>query len=241
MDALIRRRDTVKMLILALLLDGLNQREIAKRLNLTPQAISEYFKELSTEGLIEGYDLTDRGLKWLIEKVYEVHMWSEEILKRVFSVKVIAIAVGDVKRGGKVRYWFEEGIVYCKADENYNAIALTDGKDEEVLIKPLSFKPPEKGGVVIYQVPDAVLGGSRSVDLDRLRELAKDRLVVALGVEALVACRKAGLNAIFFGSKYSCVEAVHHGCNVLAVCTQSLVKDLVHTLLDEGISFSVEH
>ena len=40
MDALIRRKDTVKMLILSLLLDGLNQREIARRLNLTPQAVS---------------------------------------------------------------------------------------------------------------------------------------------------------------------------------------------------------
>jgi len=236
-----KRRDTVKMLILSLLLDGLNQREISKRLNLTPQAISEYFKELSSEGFVEGYELTDKGLKWLVEKMYEVHTWSEDILKRVFSAKVVAVALGNVRRGDKVRYWFEGGIIYCKVDRDYNAVALTDGRDEEVLIKPISFKPPEKGRVTIYQVPDVALGGSKSIDINKLKKLAKNKFVVALGVEALVACKKAKLNAVFFGSKYSCIEAAYHGCDVLAVCTQSLVKDLIHILIDEELNYSIEH
>ncbi len=240
MDALIRRKDTVKMLILTLLLDGLNQREIAKRLNLTPQAISEYFKELNAEGFVEGYEVTDKGLKWLTEKIYEIHTWSEEILKRVFSVNVVAIAVGRVSKGEKVRYWFENGLIYCKVDENYNAIALTDGTNEDVLIKPVSFKPPRKGKVTILPVPDVVYGGSKSVDLEKLKKLAENRFVVALGVEALIACKKAGLNAVFFGSKCGCVEAVHHGCDVLAVCTQSLLRDLTQTLISEEIEYSIE-
>ncbi len=239
MEALIRRKDTVKLLILSQLLNGLNQREIAKKLRLTPQAISEYFKEMSAEGLIKGYEVTDKGFRWLVERLYDVHVWTESILKRIFSKNVVAIAVGEVRRGDRVRYWFENGLIYCKVDEDYNAIALTEGRDEDVLIKPLKFRTPKKGGVMVFVVPDTVVGGSKSVDLNALKMLSEGRYVVAMGVEALVACKKVGVDAVFFGAKQSCVEAVHHGCDVLAVCTQSLLNDLVQTLLDEGIEYEI--
>ena len=239
MEALVRRRDTVKLLILSLLLNGLNQREIAKRLCLTPQAISEYFKELNSEGFVRNYEVTEKGLRWLIEKIYEIHVWSENILKNLYSEKVIAVAVGKVREGDKVRYWFDKGLIYCEVSDDYNAVALTDGENEEVLIKPITFKPPERGNVTIFVVPDVTLGGSKAVDVRKIYEIAKDKVVVALGVEALIACRKAGINAVFFGAKYCCVEAVHHGCDVLVVCTQSLLNDLIQTLMDEGIKYSL--
>ena len=52
MNVLISRRDTIRLLILAELAINkeCNQRDIAKKLNLTPQAISEHFKELVNEG-----------------------------------------------------------------------------------------------------------------------------------------------------------------------------------------------
>ncbi|WP_457548510.1 DUF7839 domain-containing protein [Archaeoglobus sp.] len=239
MEALIKRKDTVKLLILSLLLNGLNQREISKRLSLTPQAISEYFKELNSEGLVRNYEITEKGLRWLIEKLYEIHVWSENILKNLYSEKVVAIAVGKVREGDKVRYWFDRGLIYCEVSDDYNAVALTNGENEEVLIKPITFKPPEKGNVTIFIVPDATLGGSKAVDIQKIYEIAKDKVVVALGVEALIACRKAGLNAVFFGAKQCCVEAVYHGCDVLAVCTQSLLNDLIQTLMDENIKYKI--
>ncbi len=239
MEALIRRKDTVKLLILSYLLNGLNQREISKRLCLTPQAISEYFKELNSEGFVRNYEVTEKGLRWLVEKLYEIHVWSENILKNLYSEKVVAIAVGKVRKGDKVRYWFDNGLIYCEASDDYNAVALTNGENEEVLIKPIMFKPPEKGKVTIFVVPDVTLGGSKVVDVQKIYEIAKDKVVVALGVEALIACRKANLNPVFFGAKHCCVEAVHHGCDVLAVCTQSLLNDLIQTLMDENIKYEI--
>jgi putative transcriptional regulator len=239
MDALIKRKDTVKLLILSQLLRGLNQREIAKRLGLTPQAISEYFKELYAEGLVRDYELTEKGFRWLVEKLFDLHVWTENMLKDLYSKNVIAIAVGEVREGDRVKYWFEDGLVYCKVSEDYNAIALTGGKDEDVLIKPIAFKPPERGKVTVFVVPDVVVGGSKSVDVDKLKELGKGKVVVALGVEALVACRKVGFNPVFFGAKQCCVEAVHHGCDVLAVCTQSLLNDLLQTLMNENIEYKI--
>ena len=234
-----RRRDTVKLLILTLILDGLNQREIAKRLRLTPQAISEYFKDLTSNGLVKDYNITEKGFRWLVERLFNLHVWTENILKDLYSRNIVAIAVGEVRRNDKVFYWFENGLIYCKVNENYNAIAITDGKDEEVLIKPLAFKPPRRGKVQIFVVPEVVDGGSKVVDVDNLRRIGEGKFVVSLGVEAFVACKKANLNSIFFGARCCCVEAVHHGCDVLVVCTRSLLNDLIQTLLDEGIEYEV--
>jgi putative transcriptional regulator len=242
MDVLLSRRDTVKLLVLSQLLTTSNQREIAKRLKLTPQAVSEYFKELISEGLVKSgnkYEITDKGLKWLIDQLFNIHMWTERLLKNLYSSSITAIANERIEKGDKVHYWFKDGLIYCdKSGEN--AIALTSADaGEEILIKPIAFKPPKRGEVLVFEVPDVTSGGSRAVDLDKLKELADGRVVTALGVEALVACRKAGLNPVFFGAINVCIESAHHGCDVLLVCVKNLVKDVIQRLMDENLSFKV--
>jgi len=245
MDVLLSRKNTVKLLILSLLLNNANQRQIAKRLNLTPQAVSEYFKELVSDGLVEcnrGYVITDRGLKWLVDELFNIHVWSERILKCLYSTSLTAISTEKIEKGEEVGYLFQNGLIYCgkSKDYNYKAIALTSADEgDEILIRPLTFKPPKKGEITIFEVPDVTSGGSRCVDLNKLKEIAKGKIVTALGVEALVACRKSGLKPVFFGAREVCIESAHHGCDVLVVCTKSLVKDLIQKLLDESLTFDV--
>jgi len=250
MRVLLSRRDTIRLLILAELITNknINQREIANRLNLTPQAISEYFKELTSEGLVRViqkgfYEITEKGIDWLVKNLFDLHLFSEDLLKRIYSYSLVAIAVGEIRKGDEVRYWFDKGLIYCTKDENPNSIALTTAEDgEEVLIKPKEeFKPPEKGRVTVFKVPDVCQGGSRAVDLKILREfVAKADVVVALGVEGLISCRKVGVEPVFFGAKDACVESAHHGCNVVVVCTESLIDDMLRRLIDEDIPFEVK-
>ena len=250
MRVLLSRRDTIRLLILAELITNrnINQREIANRLNLTPQAISEYFKELTSEGLVRViqkgfYEITEKGIDWLVKNLFDLHLFSEDLLKRIYSYSLVAIAVGNVRKGDEVRYWFDRGLVYCTKDGNPNSIALTSAKDgEEVLIKPKEeFKPPEKGKVTVFKVPDVCEGGSRAVDLESLKGfIANADVIVALGVEALISCRKIGVEPVFFGAKEVCVESAHHGCNVVVVCTESLIDDMLRRLIDEDIPFEVK-
>jgi len=250
MNVLLSRRDTIRLLILAELITNrkCNQKDIATKLNLTPQAISEYFKELTAEGLVKTvqkgyYEVTDKGVDWLVKNLFDLHVFSEELLKRIYSRSLIAIAVGDVEKGDEVAYWFEKGLIYCKRNGKPNSIALTSAKDgEEVLIKPKDeFKPPNRGKVTVFKVPDICEGGSRSANLDMLRKTIEGvDVVVALGVEALIACRKIGIEPVFFGAREVCVESAHHGCNVAVVCTESLINDLLRRLIEENITFEVK-
>lgn len=248
---LLERKETVQLLILTELMINpeCNQREIAKKLNLTPQAISEYFKDLTAEGFVRVvhrgyYEITKKGEEWLTRNLLDLHVFSEEMLKKIYSKTIVAIAVGKVEENSVVKYWFEDGFIFAKKEDNGNGIALTSAEDgEDVLLKPTgSFEPPEKGEVVIVKVPNVAEGGSRKIDLEKLRELIKSRsrsIVVALGIEALVACRKIKVEPIFFGAKDVCVEAAHHGSGVIVVCAESRVNDLMRTLIEEGLRFEI--
>ncbi|MDW7990253.1 MAG: winged helix-turn-helix transcriptional regulator [Archaeoglobaceae archaeon] len=246
------RKETVQLLILTELMINpeCNQRDISRKLNLTPQAISEYFKELTAEGFVKVvhrgyYEITKKGEEWLTKNLLDLHFFSEEMLKKIYSKTIVAIASGDIEEGATVKYWFEDGFIFAKKDEKGSGIALTSAKDgEDLLLKPTgSFEAPQKGEVIVAKVPDVAEGGSRKVNIGMLSQLIRSRhrsIVVAIGVEALVSCRKARVEPIFFGAKDVCVEASHHGCGVIVVCTESRVNDLMRTLIEEGLKFEVK-
>ena len=144
-----------------------------------------------------------------------------------------------------VRYWFGDGYIFAEKSSKGNGVALTSAEDgEDVLIKPTgSFEPPEKGEVIIVKVPDVAAGGSRKVNLESFSNLVKSRptsIVVAIGIEALVTCRKIRVEPIFFGAKEVCIEAAHHGSGVIVACTEGRINDLLRGLIEEGLEFEIK-
>lgn len=251
MNVLLSRKDTIRFLILSELMVNpeCNQRDIAKKLNLTPQAISEHFKEMVSEGLINVvhkgyYEVTRKGEEWMSRNLVDLHLFSEELLKKIYSKTVVAIARGRIKDGDMVRYWFGDGYIFAEKSSKGNGTALTSAEDgEDLLIKPTgSFEPPEKGEIIVVKIPDVAEGGSRKVNLEAFRELVKSRpksIVVAIGIEALVSCRKIRIEPIFFGAKDVCIEAAHHGSGVIVACTEGRINDLLRSLIDEGLEFEI--
>ncbi len=249
---LINKKDVTRLLILSELLlnPECNQRDIAKKLELTPQAISEHFKELIAENFVRVvhrgyYEVTEKGEEWLSKNLLDLHVFSEELLKKVYSKSIVTIARGSVNEGDKVKYWFEDGFIFAKKDSKGNGIALTSAEDgEDLLIKPTGiFEPPLKGEIVIVKIPSVGEGGSRSINLEKFRELVKSRsrsIVVALGIEALIACRKIKVEPIFFGAKEVCIEAAHHGCGVIAACVEDRINDLLRSLIEERLKFEIK-
>jgi len=252
MKLLLSRKDTMKLLILSELVlnKHLSQRDIAKKFGLTPQAISSHFKDLTAEGYISVvhkgyYEVTEKGVDWLTKNLLDLRLFSEELVKKLFSRSVVALAVGRISEGDEVRYWFQDGYIYARKEKGGNGVALVSAKDgEDILIKATSgFEPPKKGEVIVVKIPDVGEGGSRKVDVESFKKLIKSRprsIVVAIGVEALVTCRKARVEPIFFGAKEVCVEAAHQGSGVIVACTESFLNDLLRKLIDEELSFEIK-
>ena len=130
MNVLLSRRDTIRLLILAELMVNreCNQRDIARKLKLTPQAISEHFKELINDGYIEVihkgyYEVTKKGEEWMSKNLFDLHLFSEELLKKIYSKSIVAISKGKIEKGDTIKYWFSSGFVFAEKSDDGNGVA----------------------------------------------------------------------------------------------------------------------
>jgi putative transcriptional regulator len=85
------------------------------------------------------------------------------------------------------------------------------------------------------------MGGSRRVDLKLLeRHLSGEKMVGCLGIEALVALRKAGREPdVIFGAKEFAVEAAYHGISSLIISVDEQIPGLLTRLETEGLKYEL--
>ena len=80
----------------------IQQRDIARQLDITPQAVSEYIAQLTKDKMLtsEGrssYRVTNEGVNWIIKSLKELNSYSTFIQQAVTSMSVCtAIAESDL-------------------------------------------------------------------------------------------------------------------------------------------------
>lgn len=227
------------------------QKEIADKIGVTPQAVSEYMKELVSEGLLfsDGrvrYRVTKKGIEWVIERAQELKKYARFVMEEIVSHVSIAtaIAMEKVVKGQKVKLWMENGLLYAGVGTgDVTGSAISDAaKDEDVGVTDLKgmigLSPVN---ITICKVPRVERGGSGSVDYKMLKKHSKNKpYIAALGVEALISLRKINVEPnILFGAKESVVEAAFHGLSSLVVSVDEEVPSLLNRLESEGINYEV--
>ena len=229
---------------------NIQQREIARKLDITPQAVSEYVARLIEDGMLfsEGrsrYRLTNEGVDWIIKSLKELSSYSAFIEKAITSITVsTAIAEKALARGQKVGLMMKNGLLYAteKTDADATGTAVTDaGAGEDVGINGIegivAFKP---GKVAILRLPGIQRGGSRKTDLARLRkEVARSLLVIAVGLEAFAALKNTGADFHMYGAIEAAVEAAKSGLNPLVVCVENETSTLIGRLEEEKIGYEL--
>lgn len=227
------------------------QKEIADKIGITPQAVSEYIKELVSDGFLYSdgrvrYRVTKKGVEWVLERAQELKKYSRYIMEDVISHISVATAIAKerLNKGQKVSLEMENGLLYAYSkDGEVTGTALTDAKDgEDVGVTDLKgmISLPEVS-ITICKVPRVERGGSRSVDYGLLKKHAANKpYIAALGVEALIALRKINVQPnILFGAKESIVEAAFHGLSSLVVSVDEEVPSLLNRLESEGLGYEV--
>jgi putative transcriptional regulator len=217
---------------------NVRQREIAEKIGITPQAVSEYIKELTDEGLIlsDGrvrYKVTKKGIEWVLERTAELKRYARYMMEDIISHVFVwtAIADEDYRTGQKVSLVMRDGLLYANAKQEHAATG--------VLISDV--KAGEDVRITICKVPRVERGGSKNVDLDALEELVKDsRYTCALGVESLIALKRIGKEPnIMFGARDSIVEAAFHGLSSVVVSVDEEVPQLLNRLESEGLVYEL--
>ena len=224
----------------------IKQKDISDELGITIQAISKYFKKLTKEGLLEvgseraDYHLTPKAVIKLREDVRALEGYVTEV-KHDLKIEHAwpAIATQPVKAGQEVGLIMKEGVMYTSPDgvvTEAKGIALADAKvGEDLGLKELHGKVKMKQGrILIVKLPSIRKGGSRAVDLVKLKafydEFKPDRVGV-MGAVGRAVLNKLGLKAdIEFGISSSAAIAASRGLNVFVLVVGRMVNRMIQEI-----------
>lgn len=230
---------------------AVRQQEIAVKLGVTPQAISEYIRELVEDGLVNAkgrghYEVTRAGVEWILNRAEALEQYARHIRRDVIRQVSVwtALAAEDLKKGDRVGVFMKGGLLYAsRKEQSAVGLALTDARaGEDVGVEKMSGLIEHREGVVhVGKVPRIERGGSRNVDRKRLQELVgRARFVGAVGLEALVALRGIGREPeMFFGAREGAIEAAFHGLDCAVIVVDEEFTDFLKRLEGAGLVYHI--
>lgn len=231
----------------------LRQKDIAKKLGITVQAVSENLKNLADEGYVETrmgrsrYKITKRGIDKVKMEAGDLKRFADEVLNIMSTYKSIwpAIAREDLKSGDRVGLVMENGTLYAeKNDSSAYAEVLSDAyKGEDVaLIKlggTIDLKP---GKVTIIILPTINQGGSRSVDYQKIKKVMKKDFdkVGIMGTVSRAVVDKFNIKPDFeFATPYATVAASKRGLDILVFTVGKMNRSITRKLDENGIEYKI--
>jgi putative transcriptional regulator len=231
---------------------NIQQKDIALRLDITSQAVSEYIRELIRDGWLnsEGrsrYKVTKEGVDWILQMSRQLHSYAWFVSKTVADISTTtAIADSDLSIGQPASLYMKDGLLFASkviGGKGAKGLAVTEAKkgqdvgigNVEGVIK---LEPAE---VTIVKVPNVQDGGSKSTDLARLKkEIKEARLVGTMGTESLVALTQIGIKSDYiYGVREAAIEAAYCGRPFLVVCSEDKVSILVQRLEEENLDYEI--
>lgn len=230
---------------------NIKQQDIARKLEITPQAVSDYIGQLSEAGLLASdgrsrYKVTVDGVDWIIKVLRELREYDAFISKAITNISVsTAVADVDVAKEQTVGLKMEDGLLLATeyGGEGARGVAIGDAKKgNDVGVANIEgIIDLRIGRVTVLRVPGIRQGGSAKVNLNLLKREAKGRPVIgAIGLEALTAIRQAGIPFYHvYGAKQATLEAANSGLDPLVVCVADEIPDLVTRLEEEKISYDL--
>lgn len=230
---------------------NVQQKDIARKLNITPQAVSQYMEELVKDRLVVSngrfkYRVTREGIDWVLKMFRDLQDYSIFVRRAVTNIAVCAaVADCDLSQGQEIGLKMRDGLLFAidAVGRGARGIAVSSArKGEDVGISDIEgIVPLEKGEVTVLRVPGIQGGGSRNVDLARLKkEVSGKKLIGVIGVEALVALRRVGISPhYFYGVKEALVEAACSGLAPVVICIEDEIPGLLQSLREQHLDYQL--
>ena len=175
----------------------------------------------------------------------ELKSYSTLAEKAITNISVCtAIAERELSRGQTVGLEMKDGLLFATPQVGNRArgVATIDAKrDEDVGVTEVKgIVKLQIGTVTVLRVPGIGKGGSRNVDLARLRAEVKGRLFIgALGIEAQVALKRLKLDFHRYGVREATIEAAYCGLQPAAVCVEGELSGFIKRLEEADIDYKI--
>lgn len=242
---------TTKFQILVEIADrgpDVQQREIAKELEITPQAISDYIAQLINEKILvstgrSSYRITNEGINWVIKTLRDLGNYNNFVQRAVNNISVCAaLAEDELKKNQQVSIKMKNGLLYASPEKEGGATGVTISGarpgDDVGICNIDGIVPLDIGSVTIIKIPGIERGGSRKTDYNILKKHTKESpLVISLGLEPYVALHKSGIDFYHYGAAEVAIESAMRGLNPLVVCAENETSELINRLEKEKIRY----
>ena len=221
---------------------AVRQQEIAEKMGVTPQAISEYIRELVEEGMVSAsgrgnYEVTKSGIEWVLANAESLESYARHIRRDIIQQVSVwaAVAAENLKTGDEVGMFMKDGFLYAgKPPLSAMGTVIADAKaGEDVGVARLNGIIDHHEGIIhVCKVPRIQHGGSRNVLKDPLLKIIGNTgLVAAVGLEAWIALNAAGRKPdLFFGAREGVIEAAFHGIDCTIVIVDEEFTDFLKRL-----------
>jgi putative transcriptional regulator len=230
---------------------SIQQKSIAARLGITPQAISDYIHQLVKEDLVistgrSHYRVSAKGVNWMLKILRELRSYASVVEQAVTNITVCAaIAESNINQGQAVGLKMKDGLLFATSQTNVGArgIAVSSvSQGEDVDVSNIEgLVELTRGRVTILQVPSIQKGGSRKVDLGLLQaQVAHNQQVGAIGIEALISLRRVDIEPRYlYGVTEAAIEAAQCGLSFIIVGADDAIPGLIKRLGEEGLSYEI--
>jgi len=230
---------------------SIQQRDIARKVGVTPQAVSDYIRQLSKEGLATSdgrskHAVTSEGVNWIIKNLRELKGYQAFIEKAVTNISTCAaIAEDNLTKGQRVGLVMRDGLLFATKDVGNGArgiASMSAPPGGDVGVSNIEgIVKLDIGKVTILKIPGIQNGGSRMVDFRKLKKKVTERSPVgAIGIEAMVALKKVVSEPVYFyGVAGAAVEAAHSGLCPLVACVDDMIPALVARLHEQNIGYDI--
>ena len=229
---------------------NIQQKDIAIKIGVTSQAVSDYMNKLEKDGWItsEGrsrYHITKEGINWMLKSLRQLQQYSNSAERVLTNITTwAAVASVDLDKNQTVSLEMRAGLLYDLLHSENGATVITAEKakeGEDIGIMDIQgIVKLDIGQVTMWEIPTIQNGGSRKVDVTKLKKgLEKGELTGAIGVEAIVTLRRMGLEPDYlYGVPQAAIEAAKSGLSFFIVCTGSEAPGVVQKLITENIKYT---
>ncbi len=230
---------------------NIQQKDIARKIGVTAQAVSDYVSQLEKDGWITSdgrsrYRITKEGVNWMLQSLRELQQYSTSAERVLTNITTwAAIAAVDLKKGQRVSLEMKNGLLYASNHSGDNASGITADKaktGEDIGITDIEgILALNIGQITVLEVPPIQDGGSKSIDPKKLKKgLLNINLVGAIGIEAIVALRQIDIEPDYlYGVTPAAIEAARSGLAFAIVCTGTESPALLQKLNEENIKYTL--
>ena len=223
------------------------QKDIADAVGITVQAVSKYFKKLGKEGLLEvgseraNYRLTPKANERLNQYLKSLSSYTARIKNDLKIERLVpALANRRVKEGENVGIMMKEGVLYAVNPDHPDVEAWgTAAQDampgEDVGLREVRGKvKTRQGKIVMVRLPSITEGGSRAVDLAKVKQFydeSKPDRIGVIGVVGRAVLNKLRLKAdIDFGITRATALAAERGLNVFVLVVGRMINRVIEEI-----------